>query len=191
MRMGCRMATMGSPRCLLLFAWLCGATAAGCGYGITPGPATLGAPVIVQQPSSQSVPMGLTVTYAVVASGDFMQYQWTKNGVDIPGATGSSYVTPPTAFADTGSTFAVTVSNTAGAATSGAASLTVTARAPAAGDLRFQQVDAASTLNGYGSGNSGNSTLLTGRSAEDFASSLGTPFWVGGTGNCTHGGHAE
>jgi hypothetical protein len=132
--------------------------------------------------------MGLTATYAVVASGNLMQYQWAKNGVDVPGATGSSYVTPPTTFADTGSNFTVTVSNAAGAVTSGAASLTVTARAPAAGDLRFQQVDAASTVNGYGGGGSGISGMLTSHSAEDYTSSLGTPFWVGGAGNCTAAG---
>jgi len=177
------MATMSTPRYLLFFAWV-GAT--GCGYGVnssTPAP-PLAAPSIVQPPSNQSVPMGLTATYAVVASGEFMQYQWTKNGVDVPGATGSSYITPPTTFADTGSIFSVTVSNSAGTATSGA-SLTVTARAPAAGDLRFQQVDAASTVNGYGSGTQITALMLASRSAEGYASSLGTPLWVGGTGNCT------
>jgi hypothetical protein len=78
------------------------------------------------------------------AAGSSQQYQWAKNGAAIAGATGSTYVTPATAFADTGSSFTVTVSNSAGSVTSNAASLTVTARAPMADDLRFQQVDAPS-----------------------------------------------
>jgi hypothetical protein len=126
--------------------------------------------------------MGLTATFAVTASGSSLQYQWAKNGAAIAGATSGSYTTPPTAFADTGANFTVTVNNSAGMVTSNAASLTVTARAPMAGDLRFQQVDAPSTVNGWDAG--GLSTFLIGRSAQDFAPSIGTPFYVGSAGNC-------
>jgi hypothetical protein len=80
------------------------------------------------------------------------------------------------------------VTNSAGTVTSSAASLTVTARAPMPGDLRFQQVDAPSTVNGWGDAGVGLSTFLLPRSAEDFSPSLGTPFYVGGlvsgAGNC-------
>jgi hypothetical protein len=184
-RPGWCVVSMASPRCLFLIAWVC--AIAGCGYGIdsnTPAP-PLTAPAILQQPANQTVPMGLTATYGVLASGEFLQYQWTKNGVNVPGATGSSYVTAATTFGDTNSSFAVTVANSAGTMTSTAASLTVTARAPFAGDLRFQQVDAAATVNGYDNSGSGLSTMLSARSAQDFTSSLGTPLWTGGTGDCT------
>ena len=65
-----------------------------------------------------------------------------------------------------------------------AASLTVTARAPMTGDLRFQQVDAPSTVNGWGTAGAGISTVLLGRYAQDFVPSIGTPFYVGSAGNC-------
>jgi hypothetical protein len=98
----------------------------------------------------------------------------------IPGATSSMYVTPATAFADTGTSFTVTVSNSAGSITSQAASLTVTARAPMAGDLRFLQVDAPSTVNGWANtGGGGVSTDLLPRTASTYAPSIGTPFFVG------------
>lgn len=128
--------------------------------------------------------MGLLATYSVTATGSSLNYQWTKNGAAIAGATSSSYTTPATAFSDTGASFTVSVSNSAGTISSNAASLTVTARAPAAGDLRFQQVDAASTVNGWGNAGSGLSTDIDGRGASYYSPSLGTPLYVGSAGNC-------
>ncbi|WP_198152135.1 hypothetical protein [Granulicella tundricola] len=108
---------------------------------------------IVVQPKNQSVPMGLSGSFTVQADdslgGAGLHYQWSRNGTLIAGATSSSYTTAATAFSDSGSTFTVLVSDASGSVASNAASLTVTARAPKAGDLRFQQVDAASTVNGY------------------------------------------
>jgi len=61
-----------------------------------------------------------------------MSYQWQKSGVNIAGATAAGYTTPATTTADSGATFAVVVSNTAGTVTSSAATLTVNpAPAPA------------------------------------------------------------
>lgn len=128
--------------------------------------------------------MGLSATYSVSATGSSLNYQWAKNGVAIAGATSSSYTTPATAFSDTGASFTASVSNSAGTVSSNAASLTVTARAPAAGDLRFQQVDAASTVNGWGNAGVGLSTDIDGRGASYYSSSLGTPLYVGSAGNC-------
>jgi hypothetical protein len=39
---------------------------------------------------------GLPVTYSVVGSGSHPTYQWSTNGVNIPGATNANYTTPPT-----------------------------------------------------------------------------------------------
>ena len=127
--------------------------------------------------------MGLTATFSVAATGSSLQYQWAKSGSAIAGATRSTYVTPATAFADTGTTFRVTVSNSAGSVTSQAATLTVTARAPMTGDLRFQQVDAPSTVNGWAG--AGLSTFLLGRYDSYYAPSIGSPLWVGSAGNCS------
>ena len=54
-----------------------------------------------------------------------MNYQWRKNGVNITGATSSSYTTPATVAADNGSLFSVVVSNSGGSVTSNNATLTV------------------------------------------------------------------
>jgi len=72
----------------------------------------------------------------VVATGTApLAYQWQKNGVNIPGATSSSYTTAATT-ADNGSTFDVVVSNTAGSVTSSTVTLTVT---PATQTITFPQ----------------------------------------------------
>jgi len=58
-----------------------------------------------------------------------LSYQWQRlNGTwgDIPGATGASYTTPATVLEDSGTQFRCVVSNSAGTATSNAATLTVT-----------------------------------------------------------------
>jgi hypothetical protein len=152
----------------------------GCGSGsyvAGTGPNS-SAPAILQQPVSQSVPMGLSATFAVSASGSPLNYQWEKNGTPVSGATGSTYTTPPTAFTDTGSTYSAIISNSLGSVTSNSATLTVTARAPKAGDLRFQQVDAASTVNGYADGPTGIGSAIPGRSGAYFSLSIGTPLYV-------------
>jgi Phosphoesterase family/Putative Ig domain/Abnormal spindle-like microcephaly-assoc'd, ASPM-SPD-2-Hydin/Immunoglobulin domain len=89
-------------------------------------------PTITTQPANQTVTAGQTATFAVVATGTApLSYQWQKNGVNISGATAASYTTPATTTADSGATFRVVVSNTAGTVTSAAATLTVTAAAVA------------------------------------------------------------
>src|SRR5256885_1376733 len=90
------------------------------------------APTITTQPVNQTVTAGQTATFAVVASGTAtLNYQWQKNSVNIGGATGASYTIPATTTSDSGSTFRVVVTNTAGTVTSAAATLTVTAAAVA------------------------------------------------------------
>ena len=90
----------------------------GCGAAVRP--------TITTQPASQTVIAGQTATFTVVATGTApLSYQWQKNGTEIAGATSASYTTPPTTTLDSGSTFRVVVSNTAGSATSNTATLTV------------------------------------------------------------------
>src|ERR1017187_4577163 len=49
-------------------------------------------PVIIVQPASITVPLSGTATFSVIAfSGTTLTYQWMKNGVNISGATSSSY----------------------------------------------------------------------------------------------------
>ncbi len=96
------------------------------------------APTITTQPQSVTVTAGQTATFSVVASGTApLGYQWKKNSTAISGATAASYTTPATATTDSGSTFTVTVSNTAGSVTSSAARLTVNAASPAPQTITF------------------------------------------------------
>ena len=99
---------------------------------LTVNPASVG-PSITTSPTNQTVTAGQTATFTVVAAGTApLSYQWQKNGVNIAGATAASYATPVTTTSDSGSRFAVVVSNTVGTVTSAAATLTVNA-APVAG----------------------------------------------------------
>ncbi|HLV93571.1 MAG TPA: chitobiase/beta-hexosaminidase C-terminal domain-containing protein, partial [Candidatus Acidoferrales bacterium] len=102
----------------------------------TSNPATLTAntapPTITTQPANQSVIIGQTATFSVVATGTApLTYQWTANTGsgfnNISGATSSSYTTPPAMSTDNGTAFEVVVSNAEGSVTSNAAALTVNA----------------------------------------------------------------
>lgn len=101
------------------------------GGGSTPPPPSAVAPSISAQPVAQTVSAGATATFTVTATGSApLSYQWKKGGAAISGATSTTYTTPATTMADTGSSFTVTVSNSAGTATSSAAVLTVQPNPP-------------------------------------------------------------
>ncbi len=92
-------------------------------------PAT--APTITAQPTNQTVNAGANVTFSVTASGTApLSYQWTKNGTAISGATSASLTLSAVSTGDAGS-YAVTVSNSAGAVTSNSVTLTVNTPATA------------------------------------------------------------
>lgn len=88
------------------------------------------APSIVSQPSSVTVAMCQSATFAVAVSGTPpFNYEWVKDGVPVGGAAGATYIVSPAVPGDAGS-YAVIVSNAAGSATSAAATLTVTDPGP-------------------------------------------------------------
>jgi len=99
---------------------------------LTVNPAPV-APSITTQPSSVTITAGQTATFSVTATGTApLSYQWKKNGTSISGATSASYTTPAETTSDNGAQFTVVVSNSAGSATSNAATLTVNAPPPGA-----------------------------------------------------------
>ena len=115
-----------------------------CGGGSSGNPASSGsvtppataAPTITTQPGSQSVTVGQTAAFSVVATGTTpLSYQWQKNGTAIAAATASSYTTAAATLADNGATFKVTVTNSVGTIASNTATLTVSATAPAGTDV--------------------------------------------------------
>ncbi|HZN69072.1 MAG TPA: immunoglobulin domain-containing protein, partial [Tepidisphaeraceae bacterium] len=89
-------------------------------------------PSINEQPQSRTVTAGQPVTFRVVASGPGpLSYQWQRNGVDIPGATDTSYTIDRVQATDDGARFRVVVRNPHGSTPSNEAVLTVTEnRAP-------------------------------------------------------------
>jgi hypothetical protein len=88
---------------------------------------TVTAPTITTQPSAASVTAGNAVSFSVAASGTSpFTYQWKKDGMSISGATSSTHLISSTSTSDVGS-YTVVVTNSAGSATSNAATLTVAA----------------------------------------------------------------
>lgn len=99
----------------------------GCGeVSSVPVTLTVGeGPAITTQPASQSVCDEGSLTLTVAASGSApFTYQWRKQGVDVPGATGDSLMINPVSVADAGD-YDVVVTNGCGQAISAAATITV------------------------------------------------------------------
>ncbi|HLQ09923.1 MAG TPA: PQQ-binding-like beta-propeller repeat protein [Steroidobacteraceae bacterium] len=132
--------------CVLCSSLIAGLGACGAG-GMAPSqPAAAVAPSITTQPADQSIRAGQTATYSVSASGTApLSYQWRKSGTSIAGATAASYTTPAATTADSGATFAVAVSNSAGSASSRSALLTVGAAVTSGSDVVTYKNDLART----------------------------------------------
>ncbi|HOA60846.1 MAG TPA: hypothetical protein PLY00_10440 [Verrucomicrobiota bacterium] len=65
---------------------------------------------ITDEPADALVLVGQTATFQVLVSNpQGVTYQWRRNGVDIRGATGSSYTTPALGLADDGTRYSVVV----------------------------------------------------------------------------------
>jgi hypothetical protein len=81
-------------------------------------------PAITQQPQSLSVTVGSQVGFSVTATGTSpLGYQWRKDGVNIGGATESSFTINAAQTGDAG-VYTVVVNNVAGSVISQSASLT-------------------------------------------------------------------
>ena len=86
------------------------------------------APSISVQPQSTTVTAGQDATFSVTASGTApLAYQWRLGGVNIVGATASTYTKSGTVLGDSGGSYTVVVTNSFGSITSAAAVLTVSA----------------------------------------------------------------
>lgn len=93
------------------------------------------APSISTHPQSLTVAAGQQASFTVAASGTApLAFQWQRNGVNIGGANSPTYTLTATT-ADNGAQFRAVVSNSAGSATSNAATLTVLSNAPPTGTI--------------------------------------------------------
>ena len=83
-----------------------GGSGQGAVYQIS-GPTVTGQPpTVTQPPVSQKLPAGQAATFTVAATGPGpLQYQWQKDGTDIPGATGPSLTVANPTLADNGAQF--------------------------------------------------------------------------------------
>jgi hypothetical protein len=84
-------------------------------------------PQILTQPKTPvDAFVGNTITLSVAATGpDPIQYQWTKDGMDLEGATATNFAISDAQVSDSG-VYAVTVTNPGGTVTSSNAVVTVT-----------------------------------------------------------------
>jgi poly(3-hydroxybutyrate) depolymerase len=84
-------------------------------------------PAIATQPADQAVVSAQPASFTVISTGaPPLSYQWTKNGVNIAGATAATLAIPAAISSDCGAAFRAVVTNAAGSATSAPATLTVT-----------------------------------------------------------------
>jgi glucose/arabinose dehydrogenase len=89
------------------------------------------APAITQDPLSQTISVGHSVTFNVAASGaPTLTYQWQRDHVNISGQTSPSYTISSVSIGDDGHLFRCMVSNSFGTATSADATLSVTSDQP-------------------------------------------------------------
>lgn len=129
-----RVANMARQVAVVMFGAALLACGGGGGTGDGPAPdsqAPVSAPpAITAQPQPSVVNDGASANFMVTATGSGLAYQWLRNGTNIAGASAASYTVAAAALADTGTRFAVVVSNTAGTVTSNEAVLTVRPVAP-------------------------------------------------------------
>jgi glucose/arabinose dehydrogenase len=115
------------------------------------------APAITQQPADRRVAVGQPATFSVSAAGTQpLSFQWQRDGVVIPGATGATLTLNSTTLADDGALFRVMVSNVAGNVTSNDATLTVVDNQPPTATIDTPLIDtmydAGDTINFAGTG---------------------------------------
>ena len=100
------------------------------------------APQVVFQPEDGVQVAGQPASFRVSATGaPPMNYQWQRNGANIPGATSNYYTLPVTSQQDSGAMFRVVVSNASGSVTSAPAKLTVKAGAASGITISSQPQD--------------------------------------------------
>jgi endonuclease/exonuclease/phosphatase family metal-dependent hydrolase len=105
-------------------------------------------PVILTQPQSQTVSVGASPTFTVVATGTApLSYQWVSGATNIPGANTYFYTRSNVQTNDAGN-YSVVVTNIAGSVTSSVATLTILVTNPVPfAQWNFNSVPADGSVN--------------------------------------------
>ncbi|PID59209.1 MAG: hypothetical protein CR986_06950 [Ignavibacteriae bacterium] len=83
-------------------------------------------PYILKHPSSQTVQVGQSITFSVQAIGSApINYQWKKNGINISGATNSTYTTNSLQLNDNNAEYTCLITSADGSIESNPAQVTV------------------------------------------------------------------
>jgi immunoglobulin I-set domain protein len=110
-----------------------------------PAPTAPTAPTIATQPTNATVTAGQSATFSVTATGTApLTYQWSLNGA-ATGTNSNTFTISQTTLAQTGAQIFVTVTNTAGHATSQTVTLTVNAVQTSAVNVLTYHNDVART----------------------------------------------
>jgi glucose/arabinose dehydrogenase len=144
--------------------------------------ATTGQPQITDNPDPLTVAEDEPATFSCAAAGDTpLTFKWQRNNIDIPGTTSvsstspatRSYTIPATVFAtDNGAQFRCVVTNSAGAATSQNATLTVQENQRPAGAISIiipgggERYNAGDTITYSGTGSDPEDGVLGGTNME-------------------------
>jgi uncharacterized protein (TIGR02145 family) len=86
---------------------------------------TLDIPIIVKEPENQHVVTGNRAVFTIAAQGSNLKYQWYRDTIIIPEATGTTYSTPIITANDDSMSYRCVVSNSGGAVTSTVARVVV------------------------------------------------------------------
>jgi hypothetical protein len=133
-------------------------------------------PAIVTEPASQTVNAGSAAAFSVIAGGAGpFTYQWQVNGVNIPSATASTYITPPATSVNNGSSYTVAVTNANGTAFSAPAVLTVVSPTPVGPNLALNQ---PATSSGNENDGLGPQYAVDGNMTTRWSSAFVDPSWI-------------
>ena len=97
-----------------------------CGSATKPVNITVNTPASISlNPVSQTICVGQSVTFSVTAAGTSPTYQWRKGGINIGGATSSSFTINPVTAASAGNYDVIVTASSCGSVTSAVAILSV------------------------------------------------------------------
>lgn len=103
-------------------------------------------PVVSQNPLPQTITVGSTATFTVLASGDNLTYQWFKNGSLVSGATGSTLTISNAKLTDAGNYNCMVSGYCSPSSSSATAKLTVNTAGPGPLTISVTSIDFGNVL---------------------------------------------